>query len=216
MNFTDKLWNTILDIYDKIINHQFNIELMKGVLDKEKFKFYINQDALYLIEFGKALSITAGRGTDADDILQFIDFANGAIRVERSLHQGYFNKFGIVRNPQISPTCFNYTNYLLAVCSTGNYEEAIAALLPCFWIYREVGLHIAQNAAKNNIYQDWIDTYSGKDFAEAVDKMIEITEKVAVEISEKNKNKMLGKFVYSVKLEYMFWDSAYKLEEWIE
>ena len=186
------------------------------ILNKEKFKFYINQDSLYLVEFGKALAITAGRASNADTVLQFVDYANGAIRVERSLHKGYFEKFEVIVNDQPSPTCFNYANFLHAVCSLGNFEEAIAALLPCFWIYREAGNYIFKHAAKNNIYQEWIDTYSGEEFAQSVDGMIDITDYAAETVSTGMQNKMIEKFVYSVKLEYMFWDSAYKSEKWIE
>ncbi len=216
MKFTDKLWKETREIYDKILLHPFNQELMKGILDEKIFSFYINQDSLYLVEFGKALAVTAGRATDANTIIQFATFANDAIVVERLLHKGYFEKFNIQVKREPSPTCFNYTNFLLAVCSTGNYEEAVTALLPCFWIYREVGNYIFKYAQENNKYSEWIKTYSSKDFTESVDKMIEITNKTANAVSQNQKNKMLEKFVYSVKLEYMFWDSAYKQEEWIQ
>lgn len=215
MNFTTSVWKDIEPLYESIIEHPFNTELMKGILDKQKFSFYVNQDALYLADFARALSIIAGRSEDTNAVLQFSQFAESAIVVEMSLHKSFIDKFEIRMCKEKSPACFSYTNYLLSTCLLQSYEAGAASLLPCFWIYREVGNHIYANSAKNNIYEDWINTYSGEEFSTAVDNMIDIFNALADKASTITKEKMKEAVIRSTKLEYMFWDSAYRMERWV-
>ncbi|MEM7802662.1 MAG: TenA family protein, partial [Chloroflexota bacterium] len=171
MKFTQHLWASIeKEIYPAILELPFNQELMAGTLAQEKFEFYIYQDSLYLADYGKALAILGSRSLEAQRMLDFWEFASNAIVVERALHEGYINKFNINSQAERSPSCAAYTNFLLATTSQRSYEEGIAGVLPCFWIYREVGNYIYDKAADNNPYQDWIDTYSGEEFHLAVEK----------------------------------------------
>ncbi|MBO9327402.1 MAG: thiaminase II [Roseiflexus sp.] len=216
MRFTETLWSSITDIYQAIIRHPFNEELAQGTLPREKFAFYMQQDALYLSDFARALATMAGRAPDEEALLQFVRFAEGVAVVERALHTSYFHEFGIeTPTRQQSPSCFAYTNFLLATTASRSYEEGMAALLPCFWIYREVGHDIYKRAAPNNPYQKWIDTYAGQEFSEWVDRAIALTDRIADHASETQKERMRVAFVYSSRLEWMFWDSAYRLEAWL-
>ena len=214
MSFTKYLWEQTEGIYNQIIEHPFNQELMEGTLDKEPFKFYIRQDSLYLHDFGRALAMMAARSLEADKLQQFAKFAEGAVVVERALHEQYFREFDIEESGTKSPTCMLYTNFLLAQTAYEDYATGMAALLPCFWIYREVGNYIFQNAQGGNPYQAWIDTYAGEEFSELVDKALAITDEIADYAAFEARNKMSDAYIYSAKLEWMFWDSAYKLEQW--
>jgi len=215
-DFTNELWQSIEEIYQRILKLPFNQELMEGTLDKEKFRFYMQQDSLYLADFGKALSLVAARSSDNSQSLDFLKFAEGAIVVERALHQSYFDKFQVQESGEKSPTCFNYTNFLLSTAALRPIEVAIAALLPCFWIYQKVGKYIYSQSQAGNFYQEWIDTYAGEDFAESVQLAIHHTDQAALKTTEAGRLEMKKAFIYSTKLEYMFWDSAYKMERWIE
>ena len=93
-------------------------------------------------------------------------------------------------------------------------EEAVAGLLPCFWIYREVGNAIHAAAAADNPYRRWIDTYAGDDFSASVDRAIAITDDVAADASEASRTRMRDAYVTSTRLEWMFWESAYRMERW--
>jgi thiaminase/transcriptional activator TenA len=196
------------------VEHPFNHELAAGTLARERFQFYIQQDALYLADFGRALSAMAARATDAQTTLDFIRFADGAIVVERSLHESFFERFGVGEPGAKSPACFTYTHFLLSMAHGRNFETGMAALLPCFWMYREAGHHILRRASANNPYQEWIDTYSGEEYSQIVDQAIDITERLAQNASAHAQKEMESAFVYSARLEWMFWDSAYRLESW--
>lgn len=215
MRFTDELWGSIADIYDAIVRHPFNTELVEGTLAREKFAFYIQQDALYLLDFSRSLAIMAGQAATSQQILQFVRYAEGIIVEERALHESYFSLFGIEQpSTTPSPACFAYTNYLLATVSTRSYEEGAAALLPCFWIYHEVGNHILRHTTPGNPYQRWIDTYAGAEFADQANRAIDIVNECARRSSETTRRLMQQAFITSSKLEWWFRYSAYRMEGW--
>ena len=217
MRFTDELWQHIAPIYDAIIVHPFLTELESGSLSRDRFAFYMKQDSLYLQDFSRALAIAGARSPDLDDMQSFYGFAHEVAIVERALHEGYFKEFGVTLDVERAPACFAYGSYLLATASTGSYAEAVAALLPCFWIYRDVGHEIyrrAEGTLGDNPYARWIETYAGDEFNEAVERAIAITDTVGRTGTETDRDRMRAAFEKSSRLEWMFWDSAYRLEVW--
>ena len=95
MTFTDELWQSIETIYASILRHPFLRGLTDGSLPRESFRFYAVQDALYLRAFARALSIAAARAPEDDWIIMFTEHAAGALRVERALHESFFQEFGL-------------------------------------------------------------------------------------------------------------------------
>lgn len=215
MKWTERAWTKVTPIYNKILGLPFNVELSNGSLEQEKFLFYLAQDAYYLLEFGKTLSTISGKMQNAEQVMAFAEFSTGAIVAERSLHESFFVEFGLPTEIIPSPSTLLYTNYILNQAMYTSIEVAVAAVLPCFWIYKKVGdsIYSQQNGAENP-FKRWIDMYSGEDFGLAVDRIISIADKLAIDASEQTKQKMLDAFVMATKLEWMFWDSAYELEKW--
>ncbi|SEA47742.1 thiaminase II [Pedobacter hartonius] len=215
MKWTENAWKEIEGIYTSVTEMPFNQELMSGTLSLDRFRFYMQQDGVYLAEFSRALALIAARCFNHPYTLDFIRFAERAVVVERSLHEGYFRQFNVTGDAEASPTCHNYTQFLLTKASLDQVEVAMAAVLPCFWIYKKVGDHIYQyQDGKNNPYQDWIDTYAGEEFGLLVEKAIEICDDVASRCSDLQREQMTKAFVMASRLEWMFWDSAYQLEKW--
>lgn len=214
MKFTEQLWNAALPVYEKIQAHPFNEELKTGTLPVETFKFYIYQDSLYLADFAKALAVAGTRSSTSEELLEFLQFAQNAILVERALHESYFAAYHIGFTSGKAPGCFAYTNYLLATSTFESYEVAVAALLPCFWIYKRVGDFIYANQTTPNPYQNWIDAYAGEEFGVAVNKALAICDRLGEQASESTKNRMTEAYLNSSRLEYIFWDSAYRRENW--
>ena len=216
--FTDDAWRRVAPIYGAILDHPFNRELAAGTLARDRFRFYMLQDAHYLIYFGKALAVTAARTGDPNELIGFAGSAREAVVVERALHEGFFRQYDIsaaeAAAAEPSPACAHYTHYLLATAYNAPYEVSVAALLPCFWIYWEVGKHLHETAAANNPYQAWIDTYADEAFAEGVKKVIGIGDQMAEAASPTVRDQMVRAFVRASQLEWMFWDSAYRLERW--
>ena len=207
-----------VDLIIKQIHDQpFNRELSRGSLPREKFIFYLVQDALYLADFSRALALTAARMSNNAQMQQFLQFSLEAIKAERDLHANYFQENSSLALLQFeqSPICFMYTNYLLKTACTASIEEAVASLLPCFWVYREVGKQILKSqTADDNPYREWIALYSGHAFDVSVQSVIDIVNTLGMAASDHSKEKMIAAFIRSTQLEWLFWDSAYRQEEW--
>jgi thiaminase/transcriptional activator TenA len=217
MKFTDSLWQSTLPIYEEILRLPFIEELTAGTLSRERFVFYMKQDALYLQDFSRSLAITGSRLPDPEQAQTFMGFAHGVFAVERQLHETYFRDFGVELDVSRAPACFAYTQFLLATAATCSHEESAAALLPCFWIYREVGNEIVSRAKQNlasNPYARWIETYSGEEYDESVTQAIEVVDALGGAAPEPLQRAMQAAFEKSARLEWMFWDSAYRLEQW--
>ncbi|HOV38363.1 MAG TPA: TenA family protein [Spirochaetales bacterium] len=215
MKQAQRFWDTIAVLFNEILHHPFNRELSQGTLSEEKFLFYLQQDALYLLDYGKALSLIAARSETPRRMCDFIRFASGIFTVEESMHGTFFAEYSIQAPSRVkSPACFAYTNFLLATASLRSYEEAIAAVLPCFWVYRELGLAIHARSVSGNPYQKWIDTYAGDEFGEATETAIEALEETITSATPTTQRRMEEAFVYSTRLEWLFWDSAYTMEPW--
>lgn len=215
MKWRERALQRVKPIYNQILNMPFNTELSNGTLPKEKFIFYLAQDAYYLLEFGRTLSAISGRMQNADLVMAFAAFSTGAIFAERNLHESYFVEFGLASDVQPTPSTLLYTSYILSQAAYANIEIAVAAILPCFWIYKAVGDHIfAQQNGSKNPYKRWIDMYAGVEFAAVVEKAIDITDELAAQANAVTQQKMLDAFEMATRLEWMFWNSAYKLEKW--
>lgn len=216
--FSQDAWKANLPLFETTRDMPFNRELADGSLSVEKFRHYMLQDAHYLEGFARGLSLVAARGWNADHVVQFAKAAEVAIIVERELHADYFERFGVTPDQfeatELSPACNHYVSFLTATCAQAPFEVGLAALLPCFWIYREVGTAIHASAHPDNPYSAWIETYAGEDFAEAVDAVIATLDAVAAECSARSLERMHHAYRRSAQLEWMFWDSAYRLESW--
>jgi thiaminase/transcriptional activator TenA len=216
--FSREAWNRNAVLYETIRTLPFNAQLASGALSESRFKHYITQDAHYLVGFGRALALAAAKAPDADRIVQFAKAAEGALVVERALHGSFFKQYGITAQlfaqTPLSPACHHYVCYLLATAYAEPYEVLLAALLPCFWIYAEVGRDIHAHAAAANPYRAWIDTYAGEEFHAAVRAMIAATDDAAKEVNSPLRARMHAAFTRAAQLEWVFWDSAFRLEAW--
>lgn len=219
MTFTHQLWQKNLELYGKIQNHPFNQELASGTLKPEIFQHYIIQDSHYLLAYGRALAVAAAKAFEADDVIQFSEGAKVAIIVERSLHSDFMTQFGITKEQfeqtPLTLACHHYTSFLTATAWSESYPVVLASLLPCFWIYAEIGKEIVQHSQENNPYQAWIDTYAGEEFNTAVNNIIATVNDVAAQADERTLEKMHQAYRRGAELEWLFWDSAYHQRQWL-
>ena len=180
---------------------------------QEAFEFYIQQDSLYLIDFAKAIAITATKSMDVEDFSKLLHLADGALIAERELHNFYFQEFNIQPISEKQNACLLYTSFLLTTAYTRSYEESLVALLPCFYVYKEVGNAIREKSSADNPYSKWIETYSGEEFLESVNIMLKITQKAIESIDKDSKQgqRLMQLFEISTRLELLFWKDAYEM-----
>src|SRR3954451_7149733 len=204
--FSHDAWNKNAGIYEIIRTMPFNAALAAGTLSEARFKHYIVQDAHYLIGFGRALALASAKAPSPDRIVQFAKSAEGAIVVERALHGSFFQQYGIssqaFAQTPLSPACHHYVSYLLATAYAEPYEVLLGALLPCFWIYAEVGRDIHARAAPGNPYRAWIDTSAAEEFHAAVRASIAATEEVAAPGAPALRERMHAAFARATQLEW--------------
>lgn len=212
MTFTDDAWLGIADIRAAIDAHPFVAELREGTLSRERFDHYLAQDALYLGDYGRALAAAAAQSSTADDLVFWSGAARETIVVERELHASHVE----ITTAAMSPTCAAYTSYLLRLATSGCYPELAAGVLPCFWIYEDVGTRLKDAIPDLDAhpYADWIATYGDPDFAESTSRAKEIVDRLAEAASEAELARMHAAFRRAAQYEWMFWDAAYRRETW--
>ena len=218
MSFTRELWAAMTPIYAAILRHPFLTGLTDGSLPRERFVFYAVQDALYLREFARALALAAARAPEDDWIIMFSDHAATALRVERSLHEGFFKELGLspaqVNATPMAPTNLAYTSYLLAAAHGAPYHEALAALLPCYWIYWEVGKTLERGGSPDPLYARWIATYASGEFGAVVRAVLAATDAVAARLQPDERAAMQRHLLTTSRYEWMFWDMGWRMENW--
>ncbi|MSP02177.1 MAG: thiaminase II [Acetobacteraceae bacterium] len=216
--FSDRIWQRTAPLRAAIHALPFNMELAAGTLPREKFQFYIVQDALYLDQYARALSIAGARGPDGPTLRAYSHYALGAIEVEVALHERYLLEFGVdpssLATAEPAPDCLGYTSFLMASAYHEPWEVLVAALLPCFWLYWDVGTTIARTAAASNPYRAWIDTYADEGFGDAVRAVIATTDRAAEAASETVRARMATAFIRSCQYEWLFWDGAWNRRSW--
>jgi thiaminase (transcriptional activator TenA) len=216
--FSDEAWQATAPLRAAIHALPFNSELAAGTLARDRFRRYITQDALYLGQFSRCLAIAAAKAPDTVALHFFAQSALGAVAVERALHERYLRQFGVDPATLIAaeptPDCLAYTSFLLAAAYHEPWEVLVGALLPCFWLYWDVGCAIAVKAAPDNPYRAWIDTYADPGFGEVVRAVIATADQAADATTATVRARMRAAFVRASQYEWLFWDGAYQRREW--
>jgi thiaminase/transcriptional activator TenA len=220
MKFTDRLLQNLEPIWRKNHSHPFVLEMGNGTLDKEKFRFYMIQDYLYLIDYAKLFAIGALKAADLETMGKFSALLHSTLQEEMSLHRSYAEKFGIsveeLENAEPSPTTLAYTHYMLHKAQSGTLAELVAALLPCMWSYWEIGKELSRNpgASSHELYGEWISMYSSDEFGSLAKWCIDLLNELTEGKSEIELNELEEIFLNTTRFEYMFWDMAYNKQMW--
>lgn len=216
--FTATLWRGISDIYQAILEHPFLTGLTDGSLPADSFAFYVVQDVLFLRRYARALAAVASRAPRTAETEMFARHAANIVVVEMSLHDSLLADLGIgqaaLAAATEAPTTLAYTSYLTATTLGGSYADGIGALLPCYWIYREVGRHLLGQGSPSPRYQKWIGTYGGDDFGQDVADVLAVTDRLSEDLAAPELDRMRAHFRVTSRYEWMFWDMAYRQQSW--
>jgi thiaminase (transcriptional activator TenA) len=217
-SFTVDLWRGITDIYDAILAHPFLTGLTDGSLLPEAFAFYVVQDALFLRHYARALAAVASQAPDTAGTEMFSRHAAGIVAVEMGLHESLLADLDIdpasLDAAEEAPTTLAYTSYLLAAARGGSYAEGVGAVLPCYWIYWEVGKHLTGRGSPNPRYQRWIDTYAADEFGDEAREVIAVADKLGRHVAPAERELVRRHFRATSRYEWMFWDMGYRQQTW--
>lgn len=205
------MWRQSAPVYAKTIEHPFLRGLTSGTLPKERFRFYLQQDTLYLRAFSQALNVLASKAPRESWSKTLSRHAVEAIEAEQSLHASIV---GPVGDLIMAPTNAAYTNHLLATVTRGSFTEGLAAMLPCYWIYWEVGKVLKQKGSPDRDYQRWIDQYAGEAYGKTVQEVLGMMNEASSAASAGERASAIRLFERSARYEWMFWDMAWRMEQW--
>lgn len=148
----------------------------------------------------------------------FAEHVLGIMAAEGSLHDTFFVDFGITRaeveQTPLAPVNLAYTSYLLRQAYGGDYAELLGAVLPCYWIYREVGQMLLAEGSGDPLFQRWIATYGGEEYGETVERVLEEMDRVGADLGPAQRAAVIQAFVTTSRYEWMFWDMGSRLEAW--
>ena len=216
--WTGRLWAEIEPVYDAILDHPFIKGLASGELSVDSFVQFISQDTHYLQDYVRTLLTLAAKAPDFAATKMLTTHAAAAAAAETGLHAELMTDLG--RDPaellafDARPTTRAYASFMLATVFTGSFADGLTAIIPCFWIYAEVGQHLKQAGSPNPVYQRWIDSYGSDDYLREVLLALELTDQVGLGLAPAAEATARQHFRTAARYEWMFWDAAYRQETW--
>jgi thiaminase (transcriptional activator TenA) len=157
------LWQDSAGVARACLEHPFVQGLARGTLPRDRFLFYVEQDAFFLDSFARAYALAFAKAPDMDTMAKIRGLFDG-VYAELELHRGYAHKWGARLDPEPSRATLAYTDFLLRVAWSAPISHVVAAMTPCMRLYAHLGQRLATDAADDTPYREWIETYSHEDF----------------------------------------------------
>ncbi len=217
---SERLRDRVLPLWQRQREHPFVVALGNGSLPRANFEFYIRQDALFLDELTKTFAYAVTKTADHDEMEQLGKYVLNTLLVEAELHRRYSERFGLTPSEmaatRMAPTNYAYTRHLLSIAATGTLPDLLTAILPCAWIYAEVGRHLVGDTppTSDHPYVEWLATYASPDFDAVGIWIRERLDARAASLSPEEEARLQEIFLISTRYEWLFWEMAWHLEEW--
>ena len=215
---TRRLLEKVRDIWSDYLEHPFVRGIGDGSLDKEKFRFYLKQDYLYLIEYAKVFAIGIAKSDDAEIIRFLSDVIHQIFTSEMNIHRAYMQRFGVTEKEiaDTTPSLANrsYTSYMLRVAYEGGIAEILASVLSCALSYEYIAKAIVfehPQASAHPFYGEWVSGYAGEAYQKNNRRLVECFEAVAGELSEKQLFCCEDIFFACSLYEAAFWEMAWEI-----
>lgn len=220
MKFSEALRKGAAPIWQQTLTHPFVQGIGDGTLSLPRFKFYIRQDYVFLVEYSRVLALATAKGIDLGTMEKFAELLHATLHTEMALHRSYAKKFGIsqgeLTQTKPAPTTYAYTRYLLNTAALGSFGEIAASLLPCQWGYAEIGAALAKRGGPKGqpLYAEWIRTYASPEFAALAKWLRSLVDRLGREAGPAEQARMESRFLQSSRYEYLFWEMSWRMEEW--
>ena len=217
MSLSQKLHAAAAPIWQKTLRHPFVVGLGNGSLSLDRFRFYMCQDYVFLIEYSRTLALATAKAADLETMGRFAHLLDVTLNQEMALHREFAAECGIstetLAATQPAPTTQAYTNHLVRVASLGDLAEIVCGLLPCQWGYSEIGQLLVQQGkpTANPDYAKWIDMYASPEFVALSAWLRELLDSLAPKTDEEQLTRI---FQTSTRYEYLFWEMAYRTQDW--
>lgn len=215
MLFTDHAHQATKASWDASKHHPFIQQLQAGTLPSDTFRYYLIQDHYYLQEFGKLHDLAADQWFDPRVKQQLRAGAASLRQGEIAVRQTFFDRLNITTEEidaaTVAPTGYAYISHIYRALMSAGPAGAVVGLLPCYWLYAEIGQSLAGTGSPVPIYQAWIDTYNADDYTSSMTDQLALANYVA---TPENTPQLLDIFEKSSWYELNFWQMALDHEDW--
>ncbi len=217
MTFIDELQREVEPQIAAQLAHPFVSGIADGSLDPKVFENWVKQDYRYLIEYARVFGFCAARADTLEAMTWYANALHLTLATEMELHRQYAKRFDIsveeLESTPMWPTTRAYTGFLVRFAQSGDYAEAVAALLPCTWGYVDLALELARGKPpEDRRYADWIAQYSDPEFVAAADWLKDEMERVAADKNAVGRERLVNLFVTSCRYELAFWEMCWRGE----
>lgn len=209
----------------KAIWHQYNEHpFVKGIedgsLDKEKFRYYIIQDYLYLQDYVKAFALGVAKAKSLETTRLFSRYITILTDGEMDIHRGYMGKFKVSQE-ELDATKraldnFSYTSYMLRVAYEESEVEILVAILSCAYSYEIIAKNIVKNnpeSVNHPFYGEWIKGYTSEEYAKENVILLDMINKLTENYTEKEIKHLVDIFVTCSRYELAFWGMSWHMKE---
>lgn len=222
MTTCERLRANCSPVWKSLHAHPFVRELAAGTLPAEAFRFYIEQNLMYLQEYARTIAIGASKAEDgatmsmfAQDLANIIDSEIPENRelLRRVVEGGAEDRGG---SACMAPATVAYTGYLVATALKGGPLEIMAAIVPCTWSYGDIGSSLLSKGLVHDhpVYAEWIRFFGDPAYGGIVDRMKAELDGMAKAAGEADTAALSEIFAMSTRLERGFWDMAYGEVQW--
>lgn len=219
MGFVETIRPDAEDYWSAIREHPMVARLGDGTLAEEPFRYWVEQDYVYLVEYARVLASMAAAAPDVETMGQFAELLDTTVSEEMDLHRAYASEFGIteadLEATRPSPTTRAYTDFLVRTATTGSFGDALAALLACEWGFNAVARRLdADGRPDHDQYAQWIATYSSEEFTALNRELQDLLDDTAATASARDRERYRRRFETAAQYEYLFWEAAWEQETW--
>ena len=192
MTTTERLLNVSKEIWEAYHEHPFVKGIADGSLDKEKFKYYMIQDYLYLIDYTKVFALGAAKAKDLSAMKLFAGYTHAILDGEMDIHRAYMARLGITPEEaemaNVALDNLSYTSYMLRVAYEEGQAEVAAAILSCAVSYEVIAKKIVEKhpeALNHPFYGEWVSGYVADAYHEENQVLIDLMDRLSDGYSEK-------------------------------
>ncbi|MDN6811043.1 MAG: bifunctional hydroxymethylpyrimidine kinase/phosphomethylpyrimidine kinase [Acidipropionibacterium jensenii] len=207
--WTAALWRAGSDLARRIADCDLVTALVDGTLSPGIFSFYLGQDACYLAEYPRALAAVAASSTDPAEAADWAAGATASQVVEAELHRNWLGADS--RPPAPSPVTRAYVDFLMARALGDDHPVGAAAVLPCYWLYAQVGASLPQ-VPDDHRYAGWLATYRDDAFITATATALGHVEKAMEVAAPAQRSAAARAFLISCRHELEFFEQALRMD----
>jgi thiaminase/transcriptional activator TenA len=204
-------------IWEACFAHPFVQAIGRGDLDEERFKRFLVQDYLFLIDYARVLAFASAKAPDLETQTWFARLLDATMQTEMDLHRKTCAEWDIgaddLANAGALPTTVAYTSFLVRTAAAGDAGDIGAALLPCQWGYADIGVRLKeQGLPDDDRYAAWIEAYADPGYVGLTDWLCGFVD--ALTPDERTFDRWRRIFSTTLRYELAFWEMAWAGERW--